>query len=56
MTGRGPVAELLAQRFRLAARRLGLDRHESEWDLDASRFRRPRLPGSQLDLFEKDSS
>jgi DNA repair photolyase len=55
MTGRGPVAELLAQRFRLAARRLGLDRHDSEWDLDASRFRRPRLPGTQLDLFEQDS-
>lgn len=56
MTGQGPVAELLAQRFRLAARRLGLDRHDSGWDLDASRFRRPRLPGSQFDLFEQDSS
>ncbi|WP_296695454.1 PA0069 family radical SAM protein [Thiocapsa sp. UBA6158] len=54
MTGRGPVAELLAQRFRLAARRLGLDRQDSGWDLDASRFRRPQLPGSQLDLFEQD--
>jgi DNA repair photolyase len=54
MTGRGPVAELLAQRFRLAARRLGLDRQDSGWDLDTSRFRRPRVPGSQLDLFEQD--
>ncbi|WP_120798893.1 radical SAM protein [Thiocapsa rosea] len=51
MTGRGPVAELLSQRFRLAARRLGLHRHDSGWDLATSRFRRPQLPGSQLDLF-----
>jgi DNA repair photolyase len=55
MTGRGPVAELLAQRFRLAARRLGLNRQDSGWDLDASRFRPPRLPGTQLDLFEDDA-
>lgn len=56
MRGSGPVAELLAQRFRLAARRLGLDPHlerpGSGWDLDSTQFRRPRPPGTQLRLFE----
>jgi DNA repair photolyase len=56
MTGTGPVAALLAQRLRLATRRMGLDRRDSGWDLDASRFRPPRFPGSQLDLFEDDTS
>jgi DNA repair photolyase len=56
MTGTGPVAALLAQRLRLATRRLGLDRRDSGWNLDASRFRPPRLPGSQLDLFEDNTS
>ncbi|MGE5152416.1 MAG: PA0069 family radical SAM protein, partial [Bdellovibrio bacteriovorus] len=46
MRGAGPVAELLAQRFRLAARRLGLDpdleRPGSAWDLDGAQFRPPR--------------
>jgi DNA repair photolyase len=56
MRGGGPVAELLAQRFRLAARRLGLDSHlerpGSGWDLDSAQFRRPRPPGTQLNLFD----
>jgi len=52
MTGTGPVAELLAQRFRLAARRLGLAREDGAWDLDCTRFRPPRPPGTQLDLFD----
>jgi DNA repair photolyase len=55
MRGSGPVAELLEQRFRLAVRRLGLDpcgeRPEGAWDLDRGRFRPPRPPGTQLDLF-----
>ncbi len=55
MSGSGPIAGLLAQRFRLAARRLGLEPGvEGEgvgWDLDATRFRRPTPAGTQLDLF-----
>jgi len=53
-TGGGPVAELLHRRFELAARRLGLPRQDAGWDLDAGRFRPPRPPGAQLDLFEGD--
>ena len=57
MTGSGPVADLLDQRFRLAARRLGLDGAlaptDSGWDLDCTRFRRPRPIGTQLDLFDQ---
>ncbi len=60
MSGTGPVADLLAQRFRLAARRLGLGAQgEGEsnaepvhWALDCTRFRPPRPPGTQLGLFE----
>ena len=48
MRGSGPVADLLAQRFRLAARRLGLDPHlerpGSGWDLDSTQFRPPDHP------------
>jgi len=50
-TGTGPVAELLQHRFELAAGRLGLLRQDAAWDLDASRFRVPTLPGGQLPLF-----
>ena len=57
MTGSGPVADLLDQRFRLAARRLGLDGAlapaDSGWDLDCTRFRRPLPIGTQLDLFDQ---
>ena len=58
MTGRGPVADLLDQRLRLAARRLGLDgaldAAGSGWDLDCTRFRRPRPIGTQFDLFDEN--
>jgi DNA repair photolyase len=47
MRGTGPVADLLADRFRLAARRLGLDGTLPQ--LDRSQFRRPSR--GQLSLF-----
>jgi DNA repair photolyase len=37
--GTGPIAELLQQRFDLAAGRLGLLRRDAGWELDCSRFR-----------------
>lgn len=46
MRGEGPFADLLAQRFRLARRKLGLDRRDSEC-LDCSQF---CPPGAQLSL------
>ncbi|MCY1539013.1 hypothetical protein D9M68_745810 [compost metagenome] len=46
MRGEGPFAELLAQRFRLASRKLGLDRRDSQ-GLDCSQF---CPPGAQLSL------
>lgn len=49
MRGRGPFADLLAQRFRLASRRLGLDRGLPA--LDCSLFRVPAHRGDQLELF-----
>jgi DNA repair photolyase len=52
MRGSGPIAELLAQRFRVAARRFGLDGQDPRWNLDCTQFRRPQPPGSQLDLFD----
>ncbi len=48
MTGEGPYAALLARRFALAARRLGLERRESR--LDTSLFRAPRAHPAQPDL------
>jgi DNA repair photolyase len=48
MRGDGPYAKLIAQRFHLATRRLGLNHKRLE--LDVSRFCRPRAPGSQLAL------
>lgn len=47
MRGEGPFAELLARRFQLACRRLGLDRRELG-GLDCSRF---SPPGAQLALW-----
>lgn len=44
--GEGPFAELLAQRFRLASRKLGLDRRDTQ-GLDCSQF---CPPGAQLSL------
>jgi DNA repair photolyase len=49
MTGEGPVADALRQRFTLARRRFGLDRPLSP--LDLSQFRRPAPPSDQLQLF-----
>jgi DNA repair photolyase len=53
MRGEGPYAELLAQRFQAACRRLGFNSRVSGHDgrLDTSRFRPPPRPGDQLSLF-----
>jgi DNA repair photolyase len=48
MSGTGPVAQLVRQRFRLACRRLGLDRRRLA--LDVTRFRPPPAVGDQLTL------
>ncbi len=48
-TGSGPYADLLAHRFRLACRRLGIG--DRSFELDTSRFRHPDQPGDQLTLF-----
>ncbi len=51
-SGTGPYAELLAQRFALACKRLGLNRAETgEVPLSTVQFRPPVLPGSQMSLF-----
>ena len=49
MRGRGPYAELLAQRFRVASRRLGLDRPHPGFRTDL--FRPPRAAGASRSLF-----
>ncbi len=49
MKGQGPVAQIMAQRFRAARRRYGLDRPLP--DLDLSAFKIPPKPGDQADLF-----
>ncbi len=49
MRGEGKYVEVLRQRFRLACRRLGLNR--DPLNLDISRFHSPQLPGGQLGLF-----
>jgi DNA repair photolyase len=46
--GSGPIAELLAKRFALAAKRLGFERDGRA--LDTTRFRPPRLDTAQLSL------
>ena len=48
MTGTGPYASLIAQRFAIATRRLGLN--ERHVPLDTSKFRRPPQTGDQLAL------
>jgi DNA repair photolyase len=50
MVGQGPYAELLAQRFRLAVRRLGMAQRADAWVLDTSLFSRPPKAGDQLSL------
>ena len=47
--GQGPVAQMIEQRFRLAARRLGLDRVR-QLTLDTSAFRVPPAAGDQLGM------
>jgi len=44
MSGEGPYAQMIAQRFRLACDRLGLTRRTA--DLDLSQFRPPVSPGA----------
>jgi len=53
-TGTGPVAALLQQRFALATRRLGLQRQDAGWKLEARRFRSPGPAGAQLSLFDTE--
>jgi DNA repair photolyase len=48
MKGTGPYAEMIAKRFHLAAKKLGLNR--GSWTLDLSQFRRPAVAGEQLAL------
>ncbi len=53
MRGQGPIADLIAQRFKLACKRHGLDqlrRHDLRTDL----FRVPPRAGDQLGLFSAD--
>jgi DNA repair photolyase len=50
MRGEGAFADLIAQRFRLAKKRLGLDARDRA-PLDTSLFRPPPKPGDQLSLF-----
>ncbi len=47
-TGKGPYASLIAQRFAIAKRRLGLN--QDRWALDLTKFRRPAKAGDQLAL------
>ena len=48
LRGEGPFADLLAQRFRLAIRRLGLNRRREEERLESARFAPPH---QQINLF-----
>ncbi|MEL7258119.1 MAG: PA0069 family radical SAM protein [Pseudomonadota bacterium] len=50
MRGQGAYAEVIAQRFKLASKRLGLDQEMS--DLRCDLFAPPTAPGDQLSLFE----
>lgn len=49
MRGEGPYAEIIAQRFKVAVKRLGLATSASPMRCDL--FRAPKLPGQQLSLF-----
>jgi DNA repair photolyase len=49
MTGTGPYAETLAQRFEIACRKHGFIRND--WQLDTTQFRPPRPQSPQLSLF-----
>jgi DNA repair photolyase len=47
MRGEGQFAQLLAQRFQLACKRLGFNRRDQNYGLDCSRF---VVPGRQMPL------
>jgi DNA repair photolyase len=49
MKGTGPIADLMAQRFRAACRRLGLNTTRAPLRTDL--FRPPPKPGDQIELF-----
>ena len=49
MTGTGPYAETLAQRFEIACRKHGFIRND--WQLDTTQFKPPRPQSPQLSLF-----
>jgi DNA repair photolyase len=49
MRGTGVIADLIAQRFALSAKKLGLDRPSQA--LDCGKFQPPRRVGEQLSLF-----
>jgi DNA repair photolyase len=53
-TGEGPVAELVAARFKAASRRLGLDQPRPELNLDL--FAVPARSGDQMELFGGETS
>jgi DNA repair photolyase len=50
MRGAGTFAELIARRFALATKRLGLNDHRTA-PLDVTRFRPPRANEAQRELF-----
>ncbi len=49
MTGTGPYAETLAQRFEIACRKHGF--LKNDWQLDTTQFKPPRPQSPQLSLF-----
>jgi DNA repair photolyase len=49
MHGTGPIAEIIAKRFALACKRLGLNRHRRE--LNTALFKAPSCAGDQITLF-----
>ncbi len=51
MRGEGPIAEMLAQRMRLARRKFGLDLDRASLALDVTKFRKPPEDSRQLELF-----
>ena len=48
MSGSGPYAQMIRQRFQIATRRFGLN--EKHTPLDTAQFRRPARAGDQLAL------
>ena len=52
MRGEGEFAKLLQQRYRIAVKRLNIERHREAWpQLDCSLFNKPRKPTAQRELF-----